>query len=125
MDNETWIEWAHPVWYGIRESDTLQYREARDPEDDKHICPLQLGVIERCIKLWSNPGETVLSPFAGIGSEVYQAVRFGRKGIGIELKPSYFEIAVKHLRNLERELAQSLFEKENRPTQLVNLGQGG
>ncbi len=102
MDNETWIEWAHGIWLGIQESDTLSYSEARDGSDEKHICPLQLGTIERCIKLYSNPGELVLSPFAGIGSECYQAVRFGRRAVGIELKPSYYEVAVKNLRDAER-----------------------
>jgi DNA modification methylase len=97
MDNEVWIEWAHGVWVGISESDTLQFNPARGPGDEKHICPLQLGTIERCIKLYSNPGETVLTPFGGIGSEGYQAIRFGRKAIVIELKPSYFAVAVKNL----------------------------
>jgi len=97
MDNERWIEWAHGIWLGIQETDTLQYQEARDTDDEKHICPLQLGTIERCVRLYSNPGETVLSPFMGIGSEVYTAVKLGRKGIGIELKPSYFELAVRNL----------------------------
>lgn len=98
IDNETWIEWANGIWIGINESDTLQYTTARDGDDEKHICPLQLGTIERCVKLYSNPGETILTPFMGIGSEAYTALRFGRKAIGIELKPSYFAVAVKNLR---------------------------
>ena len=98
MDNETWIEWAHGIWLGIAESDTLQFSKARDADDEKHICPLQLGTIERCIKLYSNPGETVASFFMGIGSEVYMARKLGRKAIGIELKRSYFDVAVKNLR---------------------------
>jgi len=98
LDNETWIEWANGIWLGVHETDTLQYAPARAADDEKHICPLQLGTIERCIKLYSNPGETVLSPFMGIGSEVYQAVAYGRKGIGIELKESYFDIAVRNLK---------------------------
>jgi DNA modification methylase len=102
MDNETWIDWASGIWTGISESDTLQYTTARDANDEKHVCPLQLGTIERCIKLYSNPGETVLTPFLGIGSEAYEAIRLGRKAIGIELKESYFEIAVKNLREIER-----------------------
>lgn len=102
LTNNEWILWARPIWYDIRETDVLQYRDARDSDDERHIAPLQLGTVERCIRLWSNPGETVLSPFAGIGTEVYQAVKLGRKGIGIELKPSYFRIAVK---NLERAAA--------------------
>jgi DNA modification methylase len=95
VTNEEWILFAHPVWYGIRESDVLKYREAREDEDEKHICPLQLETIERCVRLYSNPGEVVLSPFAGIGSEGYVSRRFGRSFIGIELKKSYFEQAVK------------------------------
>lgn len=101
MTRETWIEWARPVWYNIHESDTLQYTTARDKDDERHICPLQLGTIERCIKLWSNPGETVLTPFGGIGSEGYEAIRLGRKAKLIELKPSYFRIAVQNLRAAE------------------------
>lgn len=102
MNNETWIDWAGGIWTGIHESDTLQYTTARAADDEKHICPLQLGTIERCIKLYSNPGETVLTPFMGIGSEAYQAIRFGRKAIGIELKESYFRIAVKNLADAEQ-----------------------
>jgi DNA modification methylase len=101
MDNETWIAWAHGIWFGISESDVLRYSSARDKDDEKHICPLQLGTIERCIKLYSNPGETILTPFMGIGSEVYQSIRFGRKGIGIELKESYFRIAVENCQYAE------------------------
>jgi DNA modification methylase len=97
ITNEQWIEWARPIWYGIRESDTLHVAEARGDDDERHICPLQLGTIERCIRLWSNPGEIVLSPFAGIGSEGYEAVRLGRRFIGYELKPQYAEVAAKNL----------------------------
>jgi DNA modification methylase len=104
IDNERWIDWAGGIWTGIQESDTLQYTTARAPDDEKHICPLQLGTIERCIKLYSNPGEMVFTPFLGIGSEAYQAVKFGRKAIGIELKESYFNIATKNLENIERSL---------------------
>lgn len=101
MNNETWIDWAGGIWTGIQESDTLQYTTARDVEDEKHVAPLQLGTIERCIKLYSNPGETVLTPFMGIGSEAYTAIRFERKAIGIELKESYYRIAVKNLKDAE------------------------
>lgn len=101
ITNDQWIEWARPIWYGIHESDTLNVAEARESDDERHICPLQLGTIERCIKLWSNPGETVLSPFAGIGSEGYVALQEGRRFVGIELKQSYWEAAK---RNLERAL---------------------
>lgn len=101
IDNETWIKWANGVWDGISESDTLQFTKARGTEDEKHICPLQLGTIERCIKLYSNPKETILTPFLGIGSEAYVALKFGRKAIGIELKPEYFKVAVENLKNAE------------------------
>jgi DNA modification methylase/superfamily II DNA or RNA helicase len=101
IDNERWIDWAGGIWTGIQESDTLQYTTARDVNDEKHICPLQLGTIERCIKLYSNRGETVLTPFGGIGSEAYQAIVFGRKAIAIELKESYFQIMVKNLQAAE------------------------
>lgn len=103
-----WIKWAHPVWYGIKESDTLQRAKGREVNDDKHICPLQLGTIKRCITLWSNPGDVVLSPFAGIMSEIYQAVKMGRRGIGIELKQSYFEAGVENMRLLEEKQAQEM-----------------
>jgi DNA modification methylase len=99
MTNDEWIEWAHPVWYNIREANTLNGREARGEEDERHICPLQLPVIERCVQLWSNEGETVLSPFAGIGSEGYVSVGLNRRFIGVELKPEYYHVAV---RNLEK-----------------------
>lgn len=110
MDNETWINWAHGIWFGIQESGVLKYHDARAGDDEKHICPLQLGAIERCIKLYSNPGETVLTPFMGIGSEAYQAIRFGRKAIGIELKESYFRIAAQNLAYAESHfVGQDLF----------------
>lgn len=97
ITNDIWIEWASGAWLDIRETDTLQYGAARGADDEKHICPLQLGTVERCIKLWSNPGETVLTPFGGIGTEAYQAIRFGRKAILIELKPEYWQQACKNL----------------------------
>jgi DNA modification methylase/superfamily II DNA or RNA helicase len=109
IDNERWIDWAGGIWTGISESDTLQYTTARAADDEKHICPLQLGTIERCIKLYSNPGETILTPFMGIGSEAYQALRFNRKAIGIELKESYFNIAVKNLQGAESTYKNDLF----------------
>lgn len=113
IDNEKWIDWAGGIWTGIRETDTLQYSHARDKDDEKHIAPLQLGTVERCIKLYSNPGETILTPFLGIGTEAYQAIRFGRKAIGIELKESYFRVAVKNLENISREVGQGkLFDIE-------------
>ena len=97
ITNDDWIQWARPIWYGIRESDTLNVAEARGAEDERHICPLQLGTIERCIRLWTNPGELVVSPFAGIGSEGYEAVRLGRRFYGVELKPSYARTAARNL----------------------------
>lgn len=94
---EVWQRYASPVWTDIDQTRTLQYRSAREHNDEVHISPLQLDVIERCIQLWSNPGEVVYTPFLGIGSEVYGAVEMGRKGIGSELKASYFRQAVKNL----------------------------
>lgn len=99
VSDEDWIRWARPVWYGIRETDTLQAPHKHN--DERHIAPLQLGVIERCVRLWSNAGEVVLSPFAGIGSEGYGALQHGRKFVGVELKPEYFEVAVRNLRMAE------------------------
>jgi len=81
----------------------LNVKCARDDEDERHLCPLQLGVIERCIKLWSAPGDLVLSPFMGIGSEGYQSVRFGRRFVGFELKPSYFRVAAENLASAQAE----------------------
>ena len=103
IDNETWITWAHPIWYGIRESDTLHAAEGRAEPDERHVAPLQLETIERCIRLWSNPGDTILSPFAGIGSEGYESLLRDRQFIGIELKAEYFTAAVK---NLERAIVK-------------------
>ena len=101
ITNEDWIEWARPIWYGIRESDTLNVRAARSDDDDRHICPLQLGTIERCVRLWSNPGDLVVSPFAGIGSEGYESVRLGRRFWGCELKQEYWSAACTNLRTVE------------------------
>lgn len=112
VDPETWIKWAHHVWYDIDATDTLNVREARENDDERHICPLQLGLIERCIRLWSNPGELVLSPFAGIGSEGYEAVRHGRRFWGCELKESYARVAAKNLRQAETmRTQQGLFDE--------------
>lgn len=102
LTNDEWIEWARPIWYGIKETETLNTAVAKENDDERHICPLQLGTIERCIRLWSNPGETVFSPFGGIGSEPYQAVKLGRKGLAIELKESYWKTAVSNLKTAER-----------------------
>lgn len=97
LTNEDWIQWARPIWYGIRETDTLNAVVAKENDDERHICPLQLGTIERCIRLWSNPGELVVSPFAGIGSEGYEAVRLGRRFWGCELKPQYAKVGAANL----------------------------
>lgn len=116
ITSEEWIEWAAPVWYragdgypgGIRETDVLNVRAARDEKDERHLAPLQLGVIERAVKLWSAPGETVLSPFAGIGSEGHVALQNLRRFIGIELKRSYFETAKVNLAAAERQIEMPL-----------------
>lgn len=92
-----WQNYASPVWMDIRQSDTLQKKSARTEKDERHICPLQLEVIQRCIELWTNPGDIVLDPFAGIGSVPYVAVTMGRRGIGVELKESYYEQAKNNL----------------------------
>lgn len=114
LTNDEWIEWARPIWYGIKESDTLNVAIAREDKDERHICPLQLGTIERCIRLWSNPGELVLSPFAGIGSEGFESVRLGRRFLGFELKPSYANVAAKNLATAETlKLQGSLFAVEH------------
>jgi DNA modification methylase len=102
-----WQRYASPVWMDVNPSRTLQYRSARENEDERHICPLQLDVIERGIDLWSKPDDLVLSPFAGIGSEGYVAVSKGRRFVGIELKPSYWNLAAKNLKAAE-DLANQL-----------------
>lgn len=109
VSNNEWIEWARPIWYGIRESETLNTAEARSDKDERHIAPLQLGTIERCIRLWTNPGEIVFSPFAGIGSEGYVALQLERRFVGIELKREYWQVACKNLRKAKRQL--SLLER--------------
>lgn len=137
VSNDEWIRWARPIWqsndpyavevweeygltvprdcwYDIRETNTLNARVAKDSGDERHICPLQLDLIERCVRLWSNPGELVLSPFAGIGSEGYVAIQQGRRFVGIELKPSYWQTAVDNLRRAEATAqAPSLFDEPN------------
>ena len=111
-----WQNYASPIWDDINPSKTLQYRSARDHADERHICPLQLQVIERAIDLWSNPDDVVLSPFMGIGSEGYVSMTKGRKFIGCELKESYYNQAVKNLANAKLE-STGLFEL-NTPTLL-------
>lgn len=100
-----WQQYASPVWMDINPSDTLQYRSAREHEDERHICPLQLQVIERGIELWSNPNDLVLSPFMGIGSEGYTALKMGRRFVGFELKESYFRQSKLNLLNAESQLS--------------------
>lgn len=105
-----WQKYASPVWMDIDYSDTLNFREARDEKDEKHICPLQLPTIERAMHLWSNEGDVVLSPFAGVGSEVYTAVKMGRYGIGFELKKSYFDAAVRNCKSaIDSKAQKTLF----------------
>lgn len=96
-----WQKYASPIWTDINPSDTLQYKSARENKDEKHICPLQLKVIERGINLWTNPNDIVLTPFLGIGSECYKALEMGRRAIGIELKESYYQQAVKNCESIE------------------------
>ena len=110
--HNVWRRYADPIWLDIDQTKTLNYRMARDREDERHICPLQLQTIARCVELWTNKGDTVLSPFGGIGSEGYQSLLMGRKYIGIELKESYYKHAVKHL-----------MQVENRPKQLDLFGE--
>ncbi|MCA9667399.1 MAG: site-specific DNA-methyltransferase [Myxococcales bacterium] len=103
---QVWQNYASPVWMDIDPSDTLQYRSAREHDDERHICPLQLEVIRRCLRMWSNPDDIVLSPFAGIGSEGVVALEQGRRFVGAELKGSYFEQAARNLAGEERGPAQ-------------------
>ena len=105
---EVWQRYASPVWMDIDPSDTLQYRSARENEDERHICPLQLGVIRRALELWTNPADRVLSPFAGIGSEGVVALEMGRRFVGIELKESYYRQAARNLATAQRQ--GSLFD---------------
>lgn len=96
-----WRRYASSVWDDIRMGRVLPFQDCKDPDDEKHVHPLQLDVIDRCVALRSNPGENVLTPFMGVGSEVYSAVRAGRRGIGVELKPSYYRQAVKNLESVD------------------------
>lgn len=104
--HEIWQRYASPVWFDINQTRVLNSKIARSEKDEKHICPLQLDAIERCLELWSAPGDLVLSPFAGIGSEIYSAVKMGRTGIGIELKKSYYDQAIKNLGKIKLEKKQ-------------------
>lgn len=104
-----WQEWASPVWMTVRQTETLNVDGARDAADEKHICPLQLDVIDRCLVLWSNPGDVVFSPFMGIGSEGHQSILAKRRFIGTELKESYWKQAVAFLKKAEAE-STTLFD---------------
>lgn len=104
-----WQKYASPIWTDINPSDTLQARSCRDEKDEKHICPLQLTVIRRGINLWTNPGDVVLTPFMGIGSEAVVALEQGRKAIGIELKPSWYRQAVRNCRGVTNAEQMSLW----------------
>ena len=96
---DVWQRYASPIWMDISQTNTLQFKTARESDDERHICPLQLDVIERSMQLWSNPGDTVWSPFMGIASEGYVAIQQGRKFIGAELKSSYFELAKRNMKD--------------------------
>ena len=98
-----WRHYASCFWDDIRIDNVLPYEEAKDKDDERHQHPLQLDVIYRSVEMWSNPGETVLTPFMGVGSEVYGAVKLGRRGVGCELKPSYYRQAVRNLASLQNE----------------------
>ena len=113
-----WRNYASSVWMDIRIDRVLKYREAKEGEDEKHVHPLQLDVIERAVVMWSNPGERILTPFMGVGSEVYGAVMNGRKAVGIELKSAYFQQAKLNLESTENEIVQpamapTLFDMES------------
>ena len=102
-----WQRYASSVWDDIRIDEVLQYKESKDEDDEKHVHPLQLDVIDRVVELWSNPGETVLTPFMGVGSEVYSPVSMRRKAIGIELKESYYKQAIKNLSGVKQRFQES------------------
>jgi len=123
VSRNDWIDWAEAAWYGIKETNTLNVRGTKGENDTKHICPLQLDVIERLVRLYSNPGEIVFSPFTGIGSEGYVAVKLGRRFYGCELKGEYFQTAKNNLKRAEQvrvdeeptlfEMAEQLGEPSN------------
>jgi len=94
--HQIWRRYASPVWMDIRQTKVVSYREGREEKDEKHLCPLQTDTIARAVTLWSNPGEVVFTPFLGVGSEVWQSIKMGRFGVGVELKPSYYSQAVKN-----------------------------
>lgn len=104
---DLWQRYASPVWMDINPSNTLQYMQVRENDDERHIAPLQLEVIERAIDIWTNPGDVVLTPFMGIGSEAYVALKMGRRAVGVELKRSYFDAAVRNLNTAIAERTQT------------------
>ena len=110
FDLPKWQNYASPVWIDISRTNVLNGRGARSEEDEKHICPLQLDVIERAVELWTNPGDIVFTPFLGIGSEAYQALKMNRRAVGIELKGSYFDMAVENCKAAITEAAQITLE---------------
>ena len=113
VSRNEWIDWAECCWGDIKETDTLNVREARSEEDTRHICPLQLGVIDRVVRLYTNPGELVFSPFTGIGSEGYVSLQRGRRFYGCELKPEYHTQAMKNLgkaRKVHEQNSKTLFD---------------
>ncbi len=107
-----WRRYASPVWMDIRSGRLLPYKEARENTEEKHVCPLQMDVVDRCLTLWSNPGDVVLTPFLGVGTEAYCALRRGRRAIGIELKETYFRQASKHMKTAMDKTAPDQFEME-------------
>src|SRR5579872_2900847 len=108
-----WQNYASPVWFDIKQTNVLNIQQARESQDEKHISPLQLDVIKRALELWTNPGDTVFSPFAGIGSEGHEALRLGRKFVGIELKRAYIEVARKNFKNvLDKRSQMTMFDDE-------------
>lgn len=109
---DIWRRYAEPVWWDISQTDVLNYKLARDADDERHICPLQIQLIERSVDIWSLPGDVVLSPFAGIGSEGVGSIKCGRKFVGVELKKSYFQVACKYLAQTEAKVANNPTQKE-------------
>ena len=108
-----WRQYASAFWDDVRRDRVLPFKQAREEEDEKHVHPLQLDIIDRIVTLWSNPGDTVLTPFMGVGSEVYGAVSLGRRGVGVELKPSYYYQAVKNMETVgNQDSQQTLFDLE-------------
>jgi DNA methylase len=126
-----WRRYADAFWDDVRLERVLPYREAREDEDEPHVHPMQLDVIDRALALWSNPGETVFTPFAGVGSEVFSAVRNGRRGVGVELKPSYFRQMKRNMEAVDSNLCEaseervaSLFDTLEDETNVALMGEG-